>query len=137
MERRHQPVPGLCECWSGQPTTVQTWSRKVPAVTTQTFLTTPSRLKVPAPSDPVKRLNFRKADWKHFCFLTGETVEILPPPDTTNIERAYQEFCVSLLSAAKQCIPRGRRKNYVPCWDKRVRDPSSLLHPSRSEDWIW
>ena len=24
----------------------------------------------------------------------------------------------SLLSAAKQCIPRDRRKNYVPCWDK-------------------
>jgi len=27
-------------------------------------------------------------------------------------------FCESLLSAAKQCIPLGRRKNYVPCWDK-------------------
>ena len=27
-------------------------------------------------------------------------------------------FCKSLLSAAKQCIPRGRRKNYVPCWCK-------------------
>ena len=38
--------------------------------------------------------------------------------DTTNIKRAYQDFGESLLSAAKQCIPRGRRKNYVPCWDK-------------------
>jgi len=27
-------------------------------------------------------------------------------------------FCESLLSAAKQYIPRGRRKNYVPGWDK-------------------
>ena len=25
---------------------------------------------------------------------------------------------VSLLSAAKQCIPCGRWKNYMPCWDK-------------------
>ena len=35
-----------------------------------------------------------------------------------NIEREYQEFCECHLSAAKQCIPHGRRKNYVPCWDK-------------------
>jgi len=27
-------------------------------------------------------------------------------------------YCESLLFAAKQCIPRGRRKNCVPCWDK-------------------
>jgi len=66
----------------------------------------------------MKRWNFRKADWKRFCLLTDESVERLPPPDTSNIERAYQDFCESLLSAAKQCIPRGRRKNYVPYWDK-------------------
>jgi len=69
-------------------------------------------------SDPVKRWNFRKAEWKRFCLLTGESVERLPPPDTPDIERAYQDFFGSLLSAAKQNIPRGRRKNYVPCWDK-------------------
>jgi len=39
---------------------------------------------------------------------------------------AYQDICKSLLSAAKQCIiPRGRRKNYVPCWDK---DCETLYH---------
>ena len=59
------------------------------------------------------------AEWKRFCLLTGESVERLPPPDTPTIERAYQDFCESLLSAAKQCIPRGRRKNYTPCWDKK------------------
>ena len=37
----------------------------------------------------------------------------------TQTLRGYQDFCESLLLfAAKQCIPRGRRKNYVPCWDK-------------------
>jgi len=66
----------------------------------------------------VKRWNFRKTDWKRFCLLTGESVEGLPPRDTPDIERACQDFCENLLSAAKQCIPRGRRKNYVPCWDK-------------------
>jgi len=81
-------------------------------------LITPPKLKAPAHSDPVKRWNFRKADSKRFCLLTDEFVERLPPSDTSNIERAYQDFCESLLSAATQCIPRGRRKNYVPCWDK-------------------
>jgi len=81
-------------------------------------LRTPPKLKVPAHSDPVKRRKSRKAYWKRFCLLTDESVERLPPPDTSNIERAYQDFCESLLFAAKQCIPRGRRKNYVPCWNK-------------------
>jgi len=45
----------------------------------------------------------------------------LPPPDTPDIEGAYQDFCESLLSAAKQCIPHGRRKNYVPCRDKECK----------------
>jgi len=53
-------------------------------------LITPARFKVSAYSDPVKRWNFRKVNWKRFCVLTGESVERLPPPD---IERAYQDFC--------------------------------------------
>jgi len=81
-------------------------------------LITPPKLKVPAHSDPVKRWNFRKADWKRFCVLTGESVERLLRPDTSNTVRGYQDFCESLLSAAKQCIPLACRKNYVPCWDK-------------------
>jgi len=99
-------------------------------------LITPRRLKIPAHSDRVKRWNSHKAGWKSFCLLTGESVERLPPPDTSNIERTCRDFCESLLSAAKRSIPRGRRKNYVPCWDKgqRVRDPLSLLHPSPSGD---
>ena len=56
--------------------------------------------------------------WLEAPCLTGESVERLPPMDSTNIERASQEFCESLLFAAKQCIPHGCRKNYVPSWDK-------------------
>ena len=85
-------------------------------------IATPPRFKVPAQSDPVKRWNFRKADWKRFCFLKGESVKKLPPPDTPDIDRAYQNICEYLLSAAKQYIPRGRRKNYVPCWDKECEN---------------
>ena len=81
-------------------------------------LITPPKLKVPAHSDPVRHWNFRKADWRHFSLLTDESVERLPPLDTLNIERAYQDFCESLLSAARQCIPRGC---YVPYWDKECK----------------
>jgi len=92
-------------------------------------------LKVVAHSDPVKRWDFRKADWKRFCLFTDESVERLPPPDTSNIEMAYQDFCESLLYAGKQCIPRVHRKNSVSCWNKECetlwtdsdRDASSLL----------
>jgi len=59
-------------------------------------LITPPKLKVPAHSDPVKRWNFPKADWKRFHLLTDESVERLSPLDTSNIERAYQNFCESL-----------------------------------------
>ena len=88
------------------------WSQHRPS------LIMPPKLKVPAHSDPVKRWNFRKADSKRFCLLTGESVERLPPLDTPDIERAYKDFCESLLSATKQCIPRGCQKNYVPCLNK-------------------
>jgi len=81
-------------------------------------LITPPRLKVPAHSGPVKRWNFRRAEWKRFWLLTGESVERLPPPDASNIERPYQNFCECLLFVTKKCIPRGRHKNYVPCCDK-------------------
>jgi len=97
----------------------RTWPSRVSDRTDESLeSSTPPRLNFPAHSDPVKRWNFRKADWKRFRLLTDESVERLPPPDIPNIEKAYQDFCESLLSAAKKCIPHGRRKNYVPCWDK-------------------
>ena len=81
-------------------------------------LITPPKLKVPSHSDPVKHWNFRKADWKRFCLLTDGSVQTLSLLNTSNFERANQEFCESLPSAASQCIPRGCWKNYLPCWVK-------------------
>jgi len=109
--------------------------RKFPQLQHRPSLITPPRFKVAAHSDPVKRWNFRKADWKCFRLLTGESVERLPPPDTPDIEKAYQDFCENLLSAVKKCIPHGRRKNYVLCWNKEC-DPLSLLYPSPSGDCL-
>ena len=91
------------------------WSRhRLPLIMLQ-------KLKVSADSNPVKCWNFCKDDWEGFCFLTRKSVDRFPPPDTTNIEKTYQELCESLLLAAKQCIPLRRRNNYVPCWDKECK----------------
>ena len=62
---------------------------KCPRSQHRSSLITPPKLKVPAHNDPVKRWNFCKVDWKRFWLLTGESVERLQPPDTSNIERAY------------------------------------------------
>jgi len=55
----------------------------------------------------------------------------VPPPDTSIIERAYQDFCQNPLSATKQCIPCGRWKNYEQYWDKECETlyRSFLLAP--------
>ena len=80
-------------------------------------LITAPKLVAPIPSAPVKRWNFRKADWNQYCLLTNKSTRELPPPDTTNVDEAYQDFCNTIISAAKVTIPRGRRTNYTPCWD--------------------
>ena len=81
-------------------------------------LITAPMLATPVPSKPVKRWNFRKADWEYYCFLTNEVTQYLPSPHTTNVDEAYQDFCDAITSAEKYSIPRGRHKNYIPCWDE-------------------
>jgi len=98
---------------------------KFPQSQHQPSFITPPRLKVPAHSDLVKHWNFRKADWKCFCLLTGESNKRLPPldtPDTRISARAYllQLNNVSHMAAGKTMRHAGT---------KSVR-PLSLLYPS-------
>ena len=39
------------------------------------------------------------------------------PPDSLDVDAAYQDFCNTIKKAAKKTIPRGYRNNYIPCWD--------------------
>ena len=42
----------------------------------------------------------------------------LLPPDSLDVDAAYQDFCNTIKKAAKKkTIPRGYRNNYIPCWD--------------------
>ena len=69
------------------------------------------------PSMPVKRWNFCKAKWSHYIALTNKFAKTLFPPDSLDVDAAYQDFCNTIKKASKKTIPRGYRNNYIPCWD--------------------
>ena len=66
---------------------------------------------------PVKRWNFVKAKWSHYIALTNKLAKTLLPPDSFDMDAAYQDFCNTIKKAAKKTIPHGYRNNYIPCWD--------------------
>ena len=80
-------------------------------------LITLPRFAMAVPSMPVKRWNFRKAKWSHYIVLTNKFAKTLLPPDSLDVDAAYQDFCNTIKKAAKQTIPRGYRSNHIPCWD--------------------
>ena len=69
------------------------------------------------PSMPVKRLNFRKAKWSHYIALTNKFGNTLLPPDSLDVDAAYQDFCNTINKAAKKTIPRGYQNKHISCWD--------------------
>ena len=66
---------------------------------------------------PVKRWNFRKAKWCHYIALTNKFAKNLLPPDSLDVDAAYQDFCNTIKKTVKKTIPRGYRNNYILCWD--------------------
>ena len=66
----------------------------------------------------MKRWNFLKANWKRWGTITNNLAKKLPLPDARNANTAYQAFFSMTIKAAKQCVPRGKRKLYILCWDK-------------------
>ena len=64
-----------------------------------------------------KRWNFRKTKWNHYIALTNKFAKTLLPPDSLDVDTAYQDFCNIIKKAAKKTIPRGYRNNYIPYWD--------------------
>ena len=67
--------------------------------------------------------NFRTRIWIQKFWNRSELgfEKVTPATFAANIEKAYQEFCKSLLFAFKQWIPRGCRKNYLQCWEKECK----------------
>ena len=90
---------------------------KFPRSPHRPLLITPPRFALAVPSMPVKRWNFRKAKWNHYIALTNKFAKTLFPPDSLDVDAAYQDFCNTIKKAAKKTIPREYRNNYVPCWN--------------------
>ena len=90
---------------------------KFPRSQHRPLLITPPRFVLAVPSMPVKRWNFRKAKWSHYIALTNKFENTLLPPDSLDVDAAYQNFCNTIKKAAKKTIPRGYQKNHILCWD--------------------
>ena len=84
-------------------------------------LITPPRFAMAVPSIPVKRWNFHKAKRSHYIALTNKFAKTLLPPDSLDVDAAYQDFCNIIKKAAKKTILRGYRNNYILCWDAEYK----------------
>ena len=88
---------------------------KFPRLQHRPSLITSPRFAMVVLSMPVKRWNFRKAEWIHYIALTNKFAKTLLPPNSLDVDAAYQDFCNTIKKAAKKTIPRGYRNNYIPC----------------------
>ena len=51
---------------------------------------------------PVKRWNFHKANWSHYIALINKFAKSLLPPDSLDVDVAYQDFCNTIKKAVKR-----------------------------------
>ena len=80
---------------------------KIPRSQHRPSLITPPRFAMAVPSMPVKRWNFRKAKWSQYIALTNKFAKTLLPPDSLDVDAAYQDFCNTIKKAAKRLSHAG------------------------------
>lgn len=61
------------------------------------------------------RWNFRKAKWSQYQSELDDLIGLIPP-----VAANYERFAHLTISIAKKHIPRGFRKEYVPCWGEET-----------------
>ena len=59
------------------------------------------------------RWNFQKSSWLEYSRLVNRHLRWIPPNPSS-----YNRFVGVIKCAAKRTIPRGFRKEYIPCWSK-------------------
>ena len=57
----------------------------------------------------------------HYIVLTNKFAKTLLPPNSLDVDAAYQDFNNTIKKAAKKTIPRRYRNNYIPCWDAECK----------------
>ena len=55
--------------------------------------------------------------WSHYIALMNKFAKTLLPPDSLDVDAAYQDFCNTIKKAAKKTIPCRYPNNYILCWD--------------------
>ena len=83
---------------------------------------------------PVEQWNFRKAKGSHYIALRKKFAKTLLPPDSLDVDAAYQDFCNIIKKAAKKTIPRGYRNNYIPCREAECESLYTTFLQSSQED---
>lgn len=58
------------------------------------------------------RWNFLKANWNQYSSFLDAAIRFIPPSPQN-----YDRFNNLVISTAKKCVPRGYRKEYIPCWN--------------------
>ena len=89
-------------------------------------------LDKPSPKETRKTLwNFRKANWEKFREETDtgfNNINYNRP-----IEEVYSNICCTILTAAKNTIPRGNRKRYKAFWNQELEDAVKARKKARME----
>lgn len=78
-------------------------------------------------SVPLPRWNFQLAKWDMFAECLDYTVQWIPP-----IPANYERFVNAIKASARQYIPRGFRKEYIPAWSKECDELYSQYQVSHS-----
>ena len=78
------------------------------------------------------RWNYRKADWRIFKIRSNELLHNLEVTGR-NINNVIKDFNASIIKAAKECIPRGARKNYIPYWSSDLQKAHDNLTKATEE----
>ena len=68
-----------------------------PSAQHRPLLITPPRFAMAVPSMPVKQWNFRKVKWSHYIVLSNKFAKTLLPPDSLDVDAAYNTTFVTLL----------------------------------------
>ena len=78
------------------------------------------------------RWNYKKAKWGLFHIRTNELTNDIVM-ENRNINNVVKEFNAGIIKAAKETIPRGVRKDYIPYWTEELQNTHDALTRAREE----
>lgn len=83
-------------------------------------------------NNTIPRWNYKKAKWDSFERLTNTyTANINSKTNRTN--KSAKAFTAAILRAAKESIPRGARKDYIPNWSEELQKLQEEAIKAREE----